>query len=146
MAPEGSLSKGSPEVVGGSDGLFGAVVEVVADRAHLRLELNRRDERTLEGDEEVPVFRSAIVPGQGQARPTEDFSSPFDQWRELLGYRVLEGAQVLAAGDGASGARVQVARLDLALSLQVPSGPERSHCGVETVEGTHAATLSARRP
>lgn len=64
-AAVGRLAVSEPQVGGGADGLFGAVVEVVAKTwADVALELDGRDQTAVVNNENVPQFRGPEIAGQ----------------------------------------------------------------------------------
>lgn len=64
--------RGASQVCDAAQHLLDAVVEVVAKRADLRLELQRCEETLSVDDEDIPIFGGAVVARQSQRTSGED--------------------------------------------------------------------------
>ncbi|GAB4077279.1 hypothetical protein GCM10028781_20450 [Nostocoides australiense] len=83
---------------------------------------------------------------QREPRSVAHFGASLHERLEQLRHGIFQRAKMLAAGDGTTGARIQLTGLDLALCLKIAASPERADGRVEAIEDTHAATLSALNP
>src|SRR5215210_3407351 len=86
---------GRPDIRGASHGLFRAVVDVLADRAHLRLELYGGGENVLVNHQQIPALLRPVVAGKlelapaqnvafGEAFIDEDVANEFGQFVQVM--------------------------------------------------------------
>jgi hypothetical protein len=122
---ESAFAVGGPKVVGAADGLFGTVVEVVAEGANLALEFDGGDEAAFIDDKEIPELGGAEIAGQGeQSTLLLDGGVGESVGFDDFGHQGDETVHVLARRDSGSLARIRLAASNLFETRFFTSGPE----------------------
>ena len=128
MLAECPLPVSSPEVVRRADGFLGAVVEIVAERADLALELDGGDQLALVNDQDVPELGRPEISRQRQDHaPLMDFGVTKAVGLHEVDHQGDEAIHVVASGDSSARACVDPTGLPLLLGRLVAIAPERHH-------------------
>lgn len=123
-----------PQVNRIADRFFSSVVEVVAERANLRLALHCGDELALVRHDDIPVLGAAEVPGDRDLASSPDFYAEFCERLELPGHEFVNGLEVSSAGHRPPRAGISSPGISLFLGLQIPTGPKGADGRVVVLE------------